>query len=171
MPHSQSEKTKKRRFSVLLLLLLLLLLSLTFGGVSAYLSMSGNVSNTLSVAPEPGVSVSGTTVTVKPNGYAVYLRVAVDACWKSTDGSILAEEPAMTFTVGTDWKQIGSFYYYLTPLVGNPDPLVLPITHSSQPKDGYQVVYNVAAQVIQAHGALDDGSATAVQDAWGVTPG
>ena len=171
MKYAQTKQKRKRRSPAAWLLIALAVLGLAFGGVSAYLSMSGNVSNTLSVAPEPGVSVSGTTVTVKPNGYAVYLRVAVDACWKSTDGSILAEEPAMTFTVGTEWKQMGSFYYYLTPLVGNPDPLVLPITHSSQPKDGYQVVYNVAAQVIQAHGALDDGSATAVQDAWGVTPG
>ena len=171
MSHSQSEKKNKRRSPLFWCLLALLLLSLTVGGISAYLSMSSTtVSNTFTNAGYPTVTVNGTTVVVEPNGYPVYLRVAVDADWQK-DGEILPEEPAITFTTGGNgWMAKGDgFYYYTSPITAH-STLPLPVASVSPAKDGYTVNINVAAQVVQAVGSTDESNMPAMQDAWGVSP-
>lgn len=179
MSHSQSEKKKRR--SPLFWILLLLLLSLTVGGVSAYLSMSsGSVTNTLENAPYPEVSVNNMTVTVAPKGYAVFLRVAVDAALEKNGSAdtILAVEPVVDVDtiVDSGWKKIDGFYYYPQVITaGTVDGTVSlkPILESKLSNvatpDGYHLVVHVAAQVIQAVGTTDTGDVPAVKDAWGVT--
>lgn len=175
MNHSQSKNSKKRR-SPLVWLLLLLLLSVSFGGVAAYLSMTSNVAdNSFTNAQYPEVTVSGTTVTVNPNGYEVFLRVSVDMCWenKSDPNTVLAEEPTSGFSIGgDDWNKIGDFYYYMSPI--SQTVSLTPVTVSNLEKGNYTLVAKIAAQVIQAVGDTDPdaqgNTKPAVQDAWGVTP-
>jgi len=168
MNRSQSEKSRKRRTPLFWLFLTLLLLSLAFGGVSAYLSISSqSASNTFVNADQPGVKVNGTDVTVNPNGYAVYLRVAVDVYWKNGN-SILAEEPTSGFAIGgMNWKEIGGFYYYTAPITEA--ITVKPVVLDNVSNGDYTLTATVAAQVIQAVGETDgDTPISAVQDAWGV---
>lgn len=164
----QSENTKKSRANTIWIVVSILLLSLTVGGVSAYLSMSsGSVSNTFIEADSPTVSVDGTTVTIDSNGYAVYLRVAVDADWVNGN-VIMPGEPAVQFTVGTNgWGKHGSFYYYTSPIMGSNVSVPLPVSADAS-NDGYSLKINVAAQIIQAVGTVDNTTTTAVMDAWGV---
>ena len=170
---SSSQSEKKRRSPAALLLLALLLLSLSVGGVSAYLSMaSGNVENTFTNAPYPTVKVEGSSIKVDPNGYGVYLRVAVDPCWQSTAdaSSILAGEPAVGYSIAesVDWKKIGDFYYH-TKVITTAETISFPLTVGEVEENGYKVVVNLAAQIVQAVGETDDGTQTAVENAWGVS--
>ena len=173
MNRGKFKKKTKGRLALFLLLLLLLLLCLSVGGVAAYLSMSSNVAqNTFTAANQPSVTVTDTTVTVAPNGYGVYLRLAVDVYWKhqSEENVILAEEPAAGYSVGGNgWRQIGNFYYY-TSVITEPTTLALPVVLDNSTSGDYKLAANVAAQVVQAVGTVDDGTKTAVEDAWGVTP-
>lgn len=170
MFHSQSENKKKRRSLLLGVLIVMLLIGMTVGGVSAYLSMSASEKSSFTNAEypiPPAVLVDGTSVTVTPNGYAVYLRVAVDANWMSGK-DIVPGEPSITFTLGTDWMSDGSFYYYVHPITETTDPpLTIPVTAATH--DTYSTEINVAAQLIQAVGKTDDRNVDAVQDAWKVT--
>ena len=166
MSRHQSEKKNK---GILWILLAILLLSLLVGGVSAYLSMStAGASNTLVKASQPAVTVSGTTVQLDTKGYAVYLRVAVDAdYWQ--DELVMPGEPTVNFTTGDDWIAQDGFYYYMPVLQGSSVTLELPVSVSGSTDDGYEIKLNVAAQVIQAVGTLDGSDITAVEDAWSVT--
>lgn len=168
MARERSEHSQKRRTILFWLLLALVVLSLAVGGVSAYLSISAaSAQNTFSNAGAPGVAVDGTTVTVTPNGYAVYLRAAVDLSWKNGN-AILAEEPSGDYiTAGNSWVKIGDFYYYTSPITSTTS---VTIGVSGAAKGDYTLAATVAAQVIQAVGTVDGGSTTAVQAAWGVAP-
>lgn len=161
------EKKKKNGYLVVVLLAVLLL-GLTVGGVAAFLSMSSGATNTFTKAEQPGVSVSGTAVTVDPKGYSVYLRVAVEAGWE-LNGVLLPDE-ATEYTVSGEWKKIGDFYYYPGVISGDTPVTVTPVSYQSATKDGYSLTVNVAAQIIQAVGETDGDDVPAVQNAWGVTP-
>lgn len=168
MDRGRSEHSQKRRATLFWLLVALVVVSLTVGGVSAYLSISADSgSNTFTTADAPVVTVNGTTVTVTPNGYAVYLRAAVDLSWKNGN-AILAEEPSGNYiTAGSNWKKIDDFYYYTSPITST---ISVTIGVSGAVKGDYTLAATVAAQVIQAVGTVDGGSTTAVQAAWGVAP-
>lgn len=167
MNRGQTEHTKKKNKTVFWLLLAAVVLSLAAGGVSAYLSMASNsVTNEFTEAGYPTVTVDGTSVSVNPNGYGVYLRIAVDAYWEK-DGEILPEEPT-GYTVSSDFKKIGDFYYYRS--VITEATTITPVVTYTAATNGDSLAVNVAAQIIQAVGETDDGTKTAVQDAWGVTP-
>ena len=144
------------------------LLTLIIGGVLAYLAMSSNITNEFTLAQQPTVTVDGTTVTVDPQGYSVYLRVAIDAAWE-LDGIQLPEEPTQ-YAVAEGWKQIGGFYYYPMVISGSEPVTVTPVTYGAAEKDGYQLTVHVAAQIVQAVGSTDEDGIPAVQAAWGVTP-
>lgn len=166
MSEYQAESKKKNRY-IAIILVLILVLGLMIGGVSAYLSMSSDLTNDFEQAESPSVVVSGTSVTVDPKGYAVYLRVAIDAAWE-LDGVLLPEEPT-AYAVAEDWKEIDGFYYYPGVIKGSDPVTVIPVSYSAATKDGYNLVVHVAAQVVQAVGETDGGM-PAVQEAWGVTP-
>lgn len=174
MFHSQSENKKKRRSLLLGVLIVMLLIGMTVGGVSAYLSMSATETSTFTNAEDPKpptVSVNGTSVTVTPNGYAVYLRVAVDAdCMSGND--IVPEEPSLEKNFDSQhWVTDGNFYYYKQPITGKIS-LAIPV---SATHDTYETKINVAAQLVQAVGKTDmvnddpESVIPAVQEAWKVT--
>lgn len=168
MNRGQTEYTKKKNKTVFWLLLAAVVLSLAVGGVSAYLSMaSQSVTNKFTKAGYPTVTVDGASVTVDPKGYGVYLRIAVDACWKY-EGKILPEEPT-GYTVSSDFNKIGNYYYYPS-VITKPTTIPSVVTYTAAKNGDYSLAVNVAAQIIQAVGETDDGTKTAVQDAWGVTP-
>lgn len=164
---NQSNPVSRKPSRMTWVLVIAALLTSVLGGVSAYLSLSsGDLPNKFQTAPQPVVTVTDTTVTVNPNGYAVYLRVAVDANWKNGD-IIRPEEPTLTFTEGNQWKEIDGFYYYRSVIQGsNTQEVSVPVTASA--KDGCTLEITVAAQVIQAVGQTDTGNVDAVMDAWGI---
>ena len=168
MSGNQPEIKNRRRYLTIVLVLAALLLTMAVGGVSAFLSMSSSTSNTFSDADQPTVTVSGTSVTVDPKGYGVYLRVAIDAAWVE-NGMISTEEPT-EYTISDKWKEIDGFYYYTEVISGTTPTTVTPVTYTAITKDGYTLTVNVAAQIIQAAGTTDGENIPAVQDAWGVTP-
>ena len=168
MKRNPPEKQNKRRAPITWLLLVLLLASLSIGGVSAYLSMTSNTdSASLTTADPPTVTVSGTSVSVTPNGYAVYLRVAVDASLQK-DGMIMPLEPDNAYTLNVGWKEIKGYYYYTSPIFKA--ETLYPIALTDTVYDDGTPVINIAAQVIQAAGKTDDGLQSAVEAAWHVTP-
>lgn len=173
MKRDHSEAKRKYR-PIVWLLAVVLLLGTTVAGVYAYLSMtSPAVAHEFALAEHPGVTVNGTSVTVAPKGYAVYLRVAVDANWQK-DGVIYPEEPVGAFTCNDGWVQLDDTFFYYRSVIQLDDPTgsitLAPISVNSVTKEGYDLVVNVAAQVVQAVGTTDDGTQTAVEAAWGVTP-
>ena len=150
------------------------LLGTATAGVYAYLSMTSSpAEQDFPLAEYPVVTVNGTSVTVAPKGYAVYLRVAVDANWQK-DGVIYLEEPVGAYTCNDGWIQLDDTFLYYRSVIqledANGSITLTPIIVNDVTKEDYTLEVNMAAQVVQAVGMTDDGTKTAVEAAWGVTP-
>lgn len=190
MRHGKFE-TPRRQFSpTVWIVLLLAVTAMSLGGVGAYLlhSAAQPVTNEFITEAYPQVSVDGDyKVTIAEPDYAVYLRAAVVVNWKSNSGNnILITMPVekTDYVVNSAWlKKEDGFYYYNQPVSkalkdnlievnaeNNTIKIKDPIVTLSGTKAGYTLVADVAVQAIQAVGKTDDGSQTAVQDAWGLTP-
>ena len=176
MRHGKYQKTCRRTSPVIWIVLVLVLLSLSFGGVMAYLSISGGtVTNTFEADLNPVITVDDAyTVTVEAD-YAVYLRAAVVPNWVSnSSGTILAAVPVegknQDYQVGSDWELLNDGFYYYTRPVTDKTPTSAIVTPGSNTKDGYTLRIDVAVQAIQAIGTTDGNSPIeAVKDAWGIT--
>lgn len=177
------------------LLILLAVLSLSTGTVIAYLAASSNpVENTFIPETQINPQISETfnnkvksnvAVNVGDPGYAVYVRAAIVATWKKTetvDGvtkeyvhsktPVLGTDYSLDLNLGTNsnWTQKDDgYYYYSQPVIsGNTDVLIescQPLKEA--PEEDYTLSVEIIAQTIQALGTTDDGSKSALQDAWG----
>lgn len=183
MARGAHEIPRKNKFPIRGLILVLLLLAISVGGVTAYLSASdGPLSNVFTVEDHPGLGVNPATadagyknrISVSVLDYAVYLRAAVVVNWVNANGDILAEMPVAgqdrdyELTVSNQWREINGIYYYTSVIQKNgtiePPVTISPVTA----KDGYTLKMTIYAQTVQAVGTTDDGTKTAVEDAWGV---
>ena len=174
MRRGKYQKAYRRISPATWIILILALLSLSFGGVRAYLSISGgSVTNTFDTDNNPVISVlDDYTVTVTAD-YAVYLRAAVVPNWKSTtNNNLLAAIPAKgtDYTVGKDWVFHNGFYYYTQPVTKAQPTTTAIVTSIANTKEGYTLTMDVAVQAIQAIGTTDTGDMKAVLNAWGVDP-
>ena len=173
MSRGKFQTRRRRMFPVFWILLILALMGTAFGGVWAYLSLSAEpVSNTFAPDTDPVVSVDGGyQVTVSNTQYAVYLRAAVVVNWKSTDnGSVIFSKPVegVDYKVNGDWSKLdGDFYYYKEAVTNG--TIDAPIVTLTGIKTGYTLVADVAVQAVQAIGQTDDGTKSAVEDAWGIS--
>lgn len=177
MRHGKFQSQKSKISPALLVILILAVLGTSFGGVRAYLSLlaTDHVSNSFSIDSDPELSVdSNHYVTVKNTNYPVYLRAAVVVNWMRDDKTILADMPAGTdysLSPGENWFLHTDGFYYYNQAVSN-GTLKTPVVtlRSSKTNGDYKLVVNVAVQAIQAVGTTDEGSVTAVVDAWKVQP-
>lgn len=172
---------RRRKPSLLpLLLAVLVILSLTVGGTVAYLSTESNKLPNDFTADDPTDPVidSQYCVEVGDPGYAVYVRAAVVVTWQDAQGNILAEVPVhgTDYTIQwntADWTQVGDFWYCVSSVNsgGETPPLISGLTKIVS-KDGCTLTVEILSQTIQALGTTDaDASVSAMEDAWGVTPG
>ena len=165
--------SRKRKILIAFIIILILAIAGT-GTVYAYLSAkSDTLSNNLTLDTEIDPAVqeqNGVYVNVGNPGYAVYVRVAIVANWVN-GFEVYAEAPQYTIT-GLDsnyWFESGGFYYYKPMVESGSVKLCDVITSNSEAPDGYELNVQVIAQTIQALGTTDEGSKSAVFDAWGVS--
>lgn len=190
MARGAHEIPGKNKLPVRGLILLLLLLALAVGGVTAFLSTSdGPLTNNFPIEDHPSLGVNPSendnpqynndivinTISGGSSGYAVYLRAKVLVNWVNANGDILAEMPVAgqgrdyELTVSNQWREINGIYYY-TSVIQKNGTIEPPVTITNAVnKTGYQLKVTVLAQTVQAVGETDDGSKTAVEDAWGVS--
>lgn len=170
-----------RKINILAAVLIasVLLLTASIGTVYAYLSAKDVHTDTFAPATsiDPSVIVTSQTgtatasVTVPNAGYPVYVRAAVVVNWiNKENGKICATPDGAQYLVSTDgWKENGNFYYYNSAIDASNDVVLQnTITVTYTEVDGYEVQVQVIAQTIQAVGTVDNGTNTAVFDAWGV---
>ena len=174
MKHGQFERTPPaapRKKLLTLTVILMLLVMLGVGGTLAYFSRSADpVINTFQ-AGSVGAQVkevvsdnSKTSITVENTGASpVYVRVRLVSYWMSGENVAPKASPTVSFTLGSDWVQIDSYYYYTKPLDGGAETSnLLGSTVTMTVEDGFAQVIEVLADTVQAT------PAQAVEDVWGV---
>ena len=188
MPRYSGKYTKKRTLPLISwLMLLLVLVSLSTGTVVAYLAASSKeLTNRFEPAPQQDPKILETfenntkenvRVRAGDTGYPVYVRAAIVVTWKNGN-NILPQTPVpgtdYELTLGEKWTQRGDGYYYYAEAVPSgetTDPLVTTCTPlKAAPENGYSLSVDILTQTVQALGTTDDGTESAVQDAWGTTP-
>lgn len=175
---------KSKKFNILVTVLIssVLLLSACIGTVYAYLSASAagptdsfqiagskNPKVSVSVTQEqPTQSIATASVTVPSAGYEVYVRAIVVVNWVN-NGQICATPNGASYKVTTaaGWELRNGFYYYKQAVDHLNDNDSFKVTYNNI--DGYDVQVQVICQTIQARGTTDEGTASAVFDAWGVS--
>ena len=171
---------RRRSKNTALILALILLLGMTIGGTIAYLVReSDSVVNdfipanvTIDIQETVNNNVKEEIVIENKSNIPVYIRVALVGNWADAEGKICINHSNKVpeFEFGTDWVPNGGFYYYKKPVaVGDKttDLLGSDIALNSA-NDGCSYQLEVIASAIQAQG--DNGSETAVCDAWGIDP-
>lgn len=164
--------------SIALLALLVLSISVGFVWAVAYLT-SESVSNNFTPAVtsiEVKESFDGTTKTnvylqntgstTDPKGPAVYVRVELLAYWYDAENDHVLAKSAWTpsFTLGSDWVQIGKYYYYKKPVeAGQSTSVMIPSVTLSKDASGNRQVLEVVADAIQSN------PQSAVTSTWGVS--
>lgn len=188
--HAPSRGASPRfgRMGLALVIMAALFAALT-GAVVAYLSSTtGAVSNNFSEAQSgkpvilenfSGSEKTNVRVDTGELGYAVYVRAAVVVTWKNGEnGSVYGEMPVAgtdyNISYGNDWtyNTADGFWYYNSDVKNGEDTTAL--IDSCTPVEGeapagYDLNVEIITQTVQALGSTDDGSKTAVTDAWGVT--
>lgn len=154
----------------LILVLCLVLLLIGVGTTVAVLSKISNpVINTFevgSVGAKIVESLNGdktakTAIQVENTGDSpVYVRVRLVSYMTENGAVAPVASPALSFTLGTNWKQIGDYYYYTKPLAG--EATTTNLLGSSVPMAEGQVI-DVLADTVQAT------PADAVLEVWGVS--
>lgn len=178
---------KKRHWGMLLSILLLL--TVVAGGTLAYVvAKTGMVENQFEkVQVSCEVLAEDNEVKLRnTSDVEAYIRAAIVVNWMDEDGNLLGVAPVKT-TAGnsghyaydlneTVWEKDAEtgFYYYVEKVaarVGTTDALLSNIT-ITKPEgfEDYELSIEVLAEAIQADGVTADGTKTAYQDAWGVTP-
>lgn len=175
-----------KRKAVIGLLVCIFVLIVSAGFAIAYLSATTDaVTNTFEEATASNPSVSETfsnniksdvRIDIGSPGYAVYVRAALVINWKeSANGSVLGTAPELgtdySLTLGDEWvKAEDGFYYYLSPISSGKTPALIveckPLVDA--PEEGCALNVEIIAQTVQAVGETDDGTALAVEDAWGI---
>ena len=111
--------------SVIIVLSIILLVCIGVGATLAYFANStGPVINTFQSGTvgaeiyEKKTDTAKTVIQVKNTGdVPVYVRVRLVSYFEDGSGNVLPQDsPAVSFTRGENWEQIGSYYYYKLPV-------------------------------------------------------
>lgn len=172
-------KRNKKHPILPLVLITVLLLSISVGVVWAvsYLvtdeventfepaQTSIEVKETFNGTTKSNVYVANTGSTSDPKGPAVYVRVKLLAYWYAKDSDHIVAKSSWTpsFTLGTDWVNIGGYYYYKKPIEAgqNTSNLISSITLTVD-ADGNRQVLEILAEAVQSN------PKNAVTESWGV---
>lgn len=177
---------KKNRIQYSLLIAFAVIAIITASVYAAFLRNSDTVENKFSPAvsklPEFQETFDGNVkkdvkIQVGKTDYPVYVRAALVFNWQDTDGVVYFSKPIpnedYTLTINEEkWElKDDGYYYYSDPVSSNgvTESLILeckPI--KSAPNTKYSLSVNVLAQTVQAVGRTDDGSKSAVEDAWNI---
>ena len=182
----QGAYAKKRRKSrvrmnraTVLLMAILMLIGVVAGSTVAYLiDKTGQVANTFEYAKvscEVTETFNGTTksnVQVKNTGTTdAYIRATYVVNWLDKDGGIVASVPAgysydLRINPNGKWKESGGYYYYPDPVApnGSTEGSLLNCTVAYPENPEYTLSVEILATAVQSQ------PASAVTDAWGVTP-
>lgn len=162
---SHAAKTK----STALIIAIALILVMAVGGTVAYIVTHTNpVINTFTptnakITVEEDIRENyKDSITVKNDstGFPVYIRVALVANAIDDKGNVSGNAEVPGFTLGTNWIQIGEYYYYTQPVAVNAstgDLLSAPMKLETK------------TQVIVVADAIQATPKDAVIEAWGVT--
>ena len=182
-----ARKTRPSRILAWILIVVAALSAIT-GAVVAYLSYgTAGVENTFSPAQSVNPSVvetfdgktkSNVYVNVGDTEYSVYVRAAVVITWKNSDGDVLGTAPVpeeYTIEYNTDdwFRGDDGFWYYTqaVPSGENTSALIVTCTPvEGENPEGYSLNVEIIAQTVQQLGSTDDGTQSAVMNAWGVDP-
>ncbi len=167
-PPFPSPRNRKRKPWVLVVCLILLV-AVGVGGTLAYFQMASNpVINTFqagSVGAQINETVNGNTKTMisvtNTGASPVYARIRLVSYFEASQGVLDASKasPSVSFTLGDGWVQLGSYYYYTTPLAAG--ATTTDLLGSDVSMAAGQVI-EVLADTVQAT------PAQAVVDTWGV---
>lgn len=161
-----------RKRLVLLVSCILLITVISVGTTLAYyFNASTPVINTFqagSVGAKVEETVNGNTkesIAVKNTGDSpVYVRVKLVGYWVDSTGAPAPKSSAsLSFTLNSNWTEIGGYYYYKAPLAGGATTAnLLGSTITMTTQDGCNQVIEVLADTVQAT------PAEAVEEVWGV---
>ncbi|NLT10128.1 MAG: hypothetical protein GXY08_11595 [Ruminococcus sp.] len=189
-----AERSKKRTVIVFAIVAALLLTAVSANIIAKYIKGSPAQENTLKAGEYDAPSVSdnvdseggmffknNVAVTVGDEGYPVYVRADLIVTWHTSGGYIYGQQPVegtdYTLEYNTDdWTKGDDGWFYYTEAVqsgGTTAPLIGQTQKLSQIKaapEGCTMHVEVITETIQALGSTDDGSKTAVMDAWGTQP-
>ena len=167
-----------RKKGILLLAAAMLILVCGVGGTLAYLAtQTGQVQNTFEPAYvrssviekgwHQGDSVKS-NVTIKNTGnVSAYIRAAIVVTWKDANGYTMPQAPGTddyTLTIGSDWKEVGDYYYYNKSVAADASTtnLIDTCNPSKSYPDGRTLCVEVIGSAIQSEGM----GATSAQDAF-----
>lgn len=183
------------RFVLLLASCAVLIFALATPTIARYVSKAGNdVENDFAPASSVTATVNGGKLS---NGsmsnvyisidqtiqYPVYVRVAILVNYKNGgDVFFLFGDDkgySLNLNLSGKWKEIEDsdnftvFYYYTEPLISNSrtEDLISSLTATSKPSNvpaGYDLDVEIIVETVQAIGK--NGTVTALEDAWGITP-
>lgn len=161
-------KYARKRKPWVVVLCLVLLVAVGAGATLAYFHLaSGPVINTFqagSAGAQVNETFNGSTkeaITVTNSGKSpVYVRLRLVSYYEDAQGNVLPQDsPAVSFTLGENWKAVGSYYYYTQPLAAG--AATADLLGSDVTMTAGQVI-EVLADTVQAT------PAQAVKDVWGV---
>lgn len=171
--------SRKFNIGAAMLISFALLLAAGIGSVYAYLSATADgptdsfqIANTqnpqVSVAVTQEQSIATASVHVPLAEYKVYVRAIVVVNWIK-DGAICATPDGASYVVTANgWTQHSDGFYYYNQAV---DSLSDSFEVTYDKKPGYDVQVQVVCQTVQAVGTADEGTDSAVFNAWGVNIG
>lgn len=169
--HSKASPRGRSRKPLITLVALVLILTVAVVGTVAWLKDSPeSVVNEFTPGEVPITIVEKvaenvkSSVVIKNDGNVdAYIRVAVVTNCVDADGNVvLGDKP--TVSVTDDWQQLNGYYYYKGTV--GPGKTTTELLASTISLSGATV--DILAQSIQVLGTTNDGSETAVKEAWGV---
>lgn len=177
-----ARRRRRRIRNTTLCFALILLLGITIGGTIAYLAretdsivndfIPANV--TIDIQEKVNNNTKEEIVIENQSNVPVYIRVALVGNWADAEDKICINHtgsPLSSLTPGDNWKKGDDGFYYYTESVavgGKTTDLLDSAIELTLADDGCSYQLEVIASAIQAQG--DNGSNTAVYDAWGIDP-
>lgn len=164
-----------RKKGILLLAAAMLILVCGVGGTLAYLAtQTGQVQNTF----EPAYVTSEVNETFKDNvksnvtikntgNVSAYIRAAIVVTWKDAEGRTMPQVPGTgdyTLTIGSDWTEVGGYYYYNKSVAANDSTTKL--IDTCEPNKSYPDDRKLCVEVIGSAIQSEGMGANSAQDAF-----
>ena len=166
-----------RKKALLLAVSVALILTAAIGGTIAYIvTKTDSVTNTFEPAKVPIKVVEEFDGTTKSNvkiqntgNIPAFIRAKIVVTWKNGRGEVSGtpvKNTDYTIRYGSDWRQVGDFYYYKEAVGSNQSTtdLISECKKVGNAPDGYNLSVEIIAESIQSE------PASVVGTVWGYTP-